>query len=79
MKREAWSFQCAFIISVLSGVWVLCYSFSLMRTDALLVDGFTINGNAAKDMWDYLGTRHTPHWCSFTDCVEYVALTKSCT
>ena len=38
-----------------------------MSTDALL-DGFTINGNAAKDMWDHLGM---PHWCSFTDCIEY--------
>ena len=74
-KRETWSLQWAFIIGVLSGAWVLCRRFSWMRTDALL-DRFTINGNAAKDMWDHLGT---PRRCSFTDCVEYVALTKSYT
>jgi hypothetical protein len=75
-KRETQSLQWAFVIGgILSEPWVLCCGFSWMRTDALL-DGFTINGNAAKDMWDHLST---PRRYSFTDCVDYVSLAKSYT
>ena len=72
-KRETRSLRWAFVIGVLGGAWALCCGFSWMRTDALL-DGFTINRNAAKDVWDHLGT---PRRCSFTNGVEYVSLTKS--
>jgi len=75
VKRETWSLWWAFIIGIPSRAWALCRGFSWMRMDALL-DGFTINGNATKDMWDHFGT---PCQCSFTDCVEYIALTKSYT
>ena len=76
-KGEALSLQWAFVIGVLSGAWVLCRGFSWMRTDALLMGSQLHNGNATRNMWDHLGT---PRRCSkFTDCVEYVPLTKSCT
>ena len=74
-KREALFLQWAFVIGVFTGAWPLGRVFSWMRTDALL-NGFTINRNVAKNMWNHLDT---PRRCSCTDCVEYVALTKSYT
>jgi len=75
VKKETWSFWWAFIIGIPSKDWALCHGFFWMKTNALL-DGFTINENTAKDMWDHLGM---PCRYSFTDCVEYIALTKSYT
>jgi hypothetical protein len=53
-KREALSLQWsrAFIIGIFTGAWMLRCEFLWMRTDAALLNGFIINGNAAKNMWN---------------------------